>query len=145
LWKDISQATRRVADRIKSRFNHSMQKMLGCILVLVAGISGCTTKAKAKADAKAAYTAGQQQAIANMQPRPPTVSVFGQVRNQTVNWTEDLTLSKAIVAADYLGATDPRAIFIIRNGQNIYIDPKLLLKGDHDTPLEPGDVVELRR
>ena len=123
-----------------------MQKIAGVFFLLLVGVwSGCTTKAKARADAKAAYLAGQQQAVANMQPRPPTVSVFGPVRNQTVNWTEDLTLSKAIVAADYLDKRDPRAVFIIRNGQNIYVDPRLLIKGDHDPPLEPGDVVELRR
>ena len=122
-----------------------MQKIACCLLVLLVGISGCTTKAKAKADAKAAYVAGQQQAVANMQPRPPTVSIFGQVRNQTLNWTEDLTLSKAIVLAEYLSNKNPRAILIIRNNQTMYIDPRLLIKGDHDPPLEPGDVVELRR
>ena len=122
-----------------------MQKIVCCFLLLLIGITGCTTKSKAKADARAAYIAGQQQAISNMQPRPPTVSVFGEVRNQTVNWTEDLTLSKAIVSAEYLGKREPRAILIIRNNQTMYIDPKLLIKGNLDPPLEPGDVVELRR
>ena len=122
-----------------------MQKLFGCYLMLLMAASSCTTKAKAKAKAQAAFVAGQQQAIANMQPRPPTVSVFGQVRNQNVNWTDDLTLTKAIVAADYFGSRNPRAIVIIRNGQAMSIDPKLLLNGGQDPPLEPGDVVELRR
>ena len=122
-----------------------MQKIVCCLLLLLVGTSSCTTKSKAKANAKAAYIAGQQQAIANMQPRPPTVSIFGQVRNQTINWTEELTLSKAIVEAEYLSNRDPRAILIIRNNQTMYIDPKLLIRGDQDPPLEPGDVVELRR
>ena len=113
--------------------------------MLLMATSSCTTKAKAKAKAQAAFVAGQQQAIANMQPRPPTVSVFGQVRNQNVNWTDDLTLTKAIVASDYFGSKNPRAIVIIRNGQAMSIDPRLLLNGGQDPPLEPGDVVELRR
>ncbi len=122
-----------------------MREILGGVLLLLVATSGCTTKANAKAKAQAAFVAGQQQAISNLQPRPPSVSVNGEVRNRVVLWTDDLTVAKAIVAAEYYGFPNPRSILIIRNGQTYYVNPKQLLKGEADPPLEPGDVIELRR
>ena len=77
------------------------------------------------------------------QNQAPTVTVQGKVRMNVVPWSEDLTLAKAIVAADYYGPTDPREILLVRRGTANRIDPKTLT--DNEGPvLLPGDVIELR-
>ena len=67
------------------------------------------------------------------------------MRNRTVEWVEELTLTQGIVAAEYLHARDPSAITITRQGRKYEVNPKRLLKGQEDPYLEPGDVVELHR
>ena len=107
---------------------------------------GCVSKATAQAQARAAYLQGQQQALERMQQtqaRGPTVTFIGEVRNQLIPWTADLTLARAIVAADYYGPSDPSTIVVIRDGQQTAYDPKKLLQGN-DVLLEPRDVVEIR-
>ncbi len=73
----------------------------------------------------------------------PTVTFIGPVRNTLVPWSAELTLAKAIVAADYLGPNDPTEIIIRRGGEEIRLDPKKLLGGE-DVPLLPRDIVELK-
>ena len=105
--------------------------------------SGCVSKSKARAEAQRAYMAGQQAAMARMQQaQGPSVTINGQVRNSVVPWTEGLTLTKALAAAEYYGRTDPRAIIIVHNGIGRRYDPKQVLSGP-DIPLEPGDMVHL--
>jgi hypothetical protein len=116
-------------------------------LLLAATFGGCVSKSKADAKARAAYLAGQQQAImrvqqAQTQGQGPSVTVNGEVRNHVVPWTEGLTLAKALVAADYLGAADPGQILIVHNGRATRVEPKQLLSGV-DIPLQPGDIVQL--
>ena len=114
-----------------------------CSFALVCGSAGCVTKGKAKAEAQAAFFAGQQQAMIRMsQPHQPVVTFIGPVRNPTVLWREDLTLAKAIVDAGYDAKVDPRQIMIVRNGQAIPVDPKKLLEGE-DIPLVAGDLVQI--
>jgi hypothetical protein len=116
------------------------------VLLVVVLASGCVSKSTAQAQARAAFLQGQQQALERMQqtqPRGPTVTFIGEVRNQLIPWTADLTLARAIVAADYFGANDPSAIVVIRDGQQTAYDPKKLLQGN-DVLLEPRDVVEIR-
>jgi hypothetical protein len=101
------------------------------------------TKSKAKADAQAAYFAGQQQAMMRMsQPQTPVVTFIGPVRNPMVQWSEGLTLANAIVAAGYQAPKDPVQIMIVRKGQAIPVDPKKLLEGE-DIPLVSGDLVQI--
>jgi len=108
-------------------------------------LAGCASKAKAKARERAAFVAGQQEILMRLeQAREPNVRVVGLVKNPVIPWTEDLTLSKAIVAARYYGSADPRQIVIVRQGQAIAVDPKSLLKGE-DVPLVAGDTVELKQ
>lgn len=77
---------------------------------------------------------------------PPRVVFFrGPVRKFVVPWTSDLTLSKAILEAEYTGLWDPYRITVTRKGQVVEIKPKRLLQGLDDLPLEPGDIVELHR
>jgi len=119
--------------------------VLGLALLITAGaLSGCVSKSKAEAQARAAFLAGQQQAAQQMQARGPNVTVIGEVKNTLVPWTADLTLVKAILAADYYGAGDPKQIIIVRGGEQIQVDPNQLLKGE-DILLQPRDVIEIRR
>jgi hypothetical protein len=117
------------------------------LLLLAAAFGGCVSKSKANAQARQAYVAGQQAAMARMQQlqtqtQGPSVTVNGEVRNHVVPWTEGMTLAKAIAAADYSGASDPSQIFVVRNGMATRIDLKQLLAGS-DVPLQPGDIVQL--
>ena len=125
--------------------NFSLPLILACP-VLVVLLCGCVSKSKAQAQARAAFIAGQQQAIQRMQQaqvQGPTVTFVGEVRNNVIPWNADLTLAKAIVAADYYGAIDPSSIIVIRDGQQTTYDPTKLLRGD-DVLLEPRDIVEIR-
>jgi len=115
-----------------------------CLLLLVLVLAGCVSKSKAQAEARAAFAAGQQQAMIRMQQaQSPSVTVQGAVRNPLIPWTEDLTVAKAIVAAVYFGAKDPKEIIVVRQGQAYQIDPKQLLHGV-DPPLQSGDILEIR-
>ena len=73
------------------------------------------------------------------------VMVSGPVRNPVVEWNEELTLAQAIVTADYLGSRAPRNIFIHRGPEVIRVNPYRLLRGLDDLPMEPGDLIEIRR
>jgi hypothetical protein len=124
------------------------------LLSLVLGISetGCVSKATSDARVKAAFFAGQQEAYKQMQqqqPRqapaaaPSTVTMSGNVRTPSVPWTQDLTVAKAILSAGYTGTDNPKEIIIIRDGNAIQVDIEKLLNGA-DTPLLPGDTVQIR-
>ena len=122
-----------------------MKRLTALLLLVAVAISGCTTKSKAQAQARAAFLAGQQQGLAQ-QTRLQTqiVLVRGPVRNQIIPWNEELTLSKAILAAEYRGFGDPREIDVTRQGETIRFDPRQLLRGE-DLPLEVGDIVDIVR
>jgi len=60
-----------------------------------------------------------------------------------VPWTDELTLAKALHAAEYFGDKDPTEILIVRSGKAIRYDPKKLLEGE-DMPLEPQDLIQLK-
>jgi hypothetical protein len=116
----------------------------GLLLITIA-LSGCVSKSKADARARAAFIAGQQQAVVRMQQiqgQGSSVTVNGEVRNRVIPWTEGLTLAKAVLAADYYGTKDPGQIIIVHNGIATQVDPRQLLSGV-DIPLQPGDIVQL--
>jgi len=119
---------------------HSAIVLLLSILLLTA--SGCETKSRARLEAQQAYVAGQQQALDQSRPKAGIVTVKGQVRNSIIPWTEELTLAKAIVAADYTAYLAPRVIRVIRDGQTTEIKPSALLNRE-DMPLQPGDAIQL--
>ena len=91
------------------RANHLT--ILICATLVIAGLplTGCVTKSKADAMAKQAFIAGERRG-ALLQSESHVVWVVGNVRQPVVPWTEDLTLAKAIVTADYLGNRDPSLI-----------------------------------
>ncbi len=113
-------------------------------LLIAIVLTGCTTKSKARERARAAFIAGQRQALARIQQtREPSITVVGHVRNPVIPWTEDSTVARTIVSAGYYGLVDPSMILIVRNGQEIRIEPTQLLSGE-DIPLQAGDIVEIR-
>ena len=122
-----------------------MKRLTALLLLVAVAISGCTTKSQAQAQARAAFLAGQQQGLAQ-QTRLQTqiVLVRGPVRNQLIPWNEELTLAKAILAAEYQPSGYPRAIDVTRQGETIRFDPRQLLRGE-DLPLEVGDIVDIVR
>ena len=113
-----------------------------CVVLSVFIVAGCVSKTKAKLEAQQAYIAGQQHAMMTMQQNANTVQVRGNVKNTSVPWTADLTVAKAIVAAEYQGTHDPTSVIIVRNGSGTELKASDLLQG-HDEPLQPGDLIEI--
>jgi hypothetical protein len=118
-------------------------KALTVLLFLSLAVSGCVSKTKAQAEARAAYAAGQRDAYAHIAAAQRTsIKVFGPVQNPEVPWVEGLTLAQAIATANYTARGNPQEITLLRRGENASIDPRDLLNG-HDVPLEPGDTITL--
>ena len=114
-------------------------------LVSCVALAGCVTKAHADARVREAYLAGQRDALARLQQaqvQGPSVTINGPVRNPVLLWTPRLTLSQAILVADYQGPGDPIEIIVVRNGRGSRFTVQDLLRGQ-DVPLAPGDVVQL--
>jgi hypothetical protein len=119
-------------------------KFLVWPLLLTMLVSGCVSKSTAKAQAQAAYLAGQRDGMMMAASQGPSVWVIGNVKTSAVPWTEDLTLSKALLAADYRGARDPSDIIVQSKGQEtLHIRPQQLFHGE-DMPLHAGDRIEIR-
>ena len=118
------------------------QLLIYCSLMLLAG-AGCVSKSKADAQARAAYLAGQNQGL-SMAAQGPSVWVIGNVKTPVVPWTQDLTLAKALIAAEYQGTKDPREIVVQHKGMEpLHLRAQQLLEGQ-DMPLQAGDRVEIR-
>jgi hypothetical protein len=102
-------------------------------LVLLVGLAlaGCVTRTT--------------QVLAPPAEQKPVIWVRGDVKNRAVPWDEEMTLSRAIVAAQYTGFSDPHAISILRAGQTYKVSARDLLKQRDDPPLQPGDVVVIER
>ena len=119
-----------------------------CIpLLLALAAGGCVSQSKADAQARAAFLAGQQEAMVRMQraqaqAQGPSVAINGEVRNPVVPWTAGLTLIKALAAAEYCGTTEPGLVLIVRNGIGRRYDLKEVLNGA-DVPLEAADIVQI--
>src|SRR5882757_8812866 len=90
--------------------------MICAALATVLWLSGCETKKAADARARAAYLAGVKQGQA-IEKTANTIWMIGNVKNALIPWTEDLTLAKAIVAAEYQGTADPGQIVVRHDGE----------------------------
>lgn len=126
-----------------------MKLVCSILLLLSLGLAGCASNAKTKAQIQHAYAAGveagkiqagQQQM---QQSGVPQVKILGHVRNQVLDWSDGMTLARALADAEYLEQNTPTAITIYRNGQPLRIDPQRLLAGE-DYPLYPGDTVVIQ-
>jgi hypothetical protein len=106
--------------------------------------AGCVSKARHEEEVKKAFLAGQSEATMRMQKNlGQSITIQGQVRQSFIPWTREMTLAKAILAAGYVGAQDPREITIIRDGEELSIDVGRLLAGE-DYPVVPGDTVRIK-
>ena len=97
-------------------------------------------------EARDAYLAGQNSALRQAQTdsESPGVTIVGPVQNPKVPWVAGMTLLQALATANYLDSNNPKAIIITRDGESATLDPNVLFNGAV-IPLEPGDVIELRR
>ncbi len=116
------------------------------VLLLGSSLQGCVSQTKARADAQAAFAAGQRQALViGQQPNQgPVVTLIGEVKTPVLTWAPDLTLARAIVLSEFYGATEPAEIFVYRQGRAMRFTAEELLKGK-DVFLQPGDVIQLGR
>jgi hypothetical protein len=111
------------------------------IAALTAG-AGCTSSSKARAQADAAYRAGQQQAVRNEEARKRGITFTGPISNSLISWTEGLTLAQAIAAAGWNAKTDPRLIILTRGAEIVAMTPQQALEAA-DEPMQPGDHVDM--
>jgi hypothetical protein len=112
------------------------------ILVLALWSTGCTSRSQARLHADNAFLAGQNVAL-QQQAAKNGVTILGAVQNPQVPWVVGLTLAQALATANYVGAQEPKAIIITRQGESAVLEASVLLNGT-EIPLEVGDVVELR-
>lgn len=113
-----------------------------CLLV-----AGCVSNYEAERKAREAFQAGVQQGIRlqqqMQQPGTQSIRIVGDVKNPLVPWREGLTLAQALLAAGYNGTGQPSDILVVHNGVASQVDVNKLLAGQ-DTPLQPGDVVQIK-
>jgi hypothetical protein len=113
-------------------------------LLLAWVAAGCVTRSQANAQARAAYLAGQQAALAGIAAQGQGVVIVGPVQHPNVPWVEGLTLAQAIVTADYTGNRNPKIITITRQSEVISVNPRDLL-GGHVVLLQPGDKISIQQ
>jgi hypothetical protein len=112
-------------------------------LLILSWFCGCVTRSHANAQARQAYMAGQQAALASLAGEGKVIIIEGPVERPNVPWVEGLTLSQAIATATYTGRRNPRSITITRQGEAISVIPRTLLSG-RAILLQPGDAVKIR-
>lgn len=105
-------------------------------------MTGCTSNIRARAQAEAAFHAGQQQALRQTEARRNAISFTGPVLNPLVPWMEDMTLGQAIGAAGWNGKGDPRLIILTRGKEVITMSPEQMLEAAEE-PALPGDHVDM--
>jgi hypothetical protein len=113
------------------------------ILILALAASGCVSKSKADAQARAAFFAGEKAEYEGMNARTH-ITVLGDVQNHQVPWVDGLTLAQAIATANYTGLNNPKEIIIKRQDKEIHVNPQDLLRGQN-VPLQRGDTVTIRQ
>ena len=142
-WSVASRACSAVRVACFSLRGLSCAVWISSAALVASGVTGCVSKSKARAQARDAFIAGQQESFRQMQlNQSPNVKFVGPVKNPVVPWTKDLTLAQALISAEYTVRGDPREIVLIRKGVASRIDPKKLLAGE-DVPVQAGDIVQV--
>ena len=122
-----------------------MRSCCGLFLALSILAAGCVSRNKAQMEARQAYMNGQQQAMQARQQaaqaQGPSVFVQGPVQNPVVPWREGMTLSQAIVDADYTAFMNPRMIRVMRDGQLAGELKGIDLLHHQDMEVQSGDTV----
>jgi hypothetical protein len=115
------------------------------VLTAMLAAGGCVSHKKAKLEARAAFVSGQQQAmqvqIHAQEAQGPVVFVQGPVQNSVVQWRENMTLSEAIVDANYTAFMNPRSVRVIRGGQVAGELKGIDLLHHQDMDVQPGDTI----
>ena len=125
------------------RLNKITIALCGGLIATGLLVVGCVTEKTAETRERTAFLAGEKRGLA-MQTNNNTVWMVGNVKTPVLPWTADLTLDRAIIAAQYQGVGDPSMIIVRRGEQRpVYVPPKKILTG-FDMPLQPGDRVEIR-
>jgi hypothetical protein len=127
----------------------SLRKTLaGWSLASLLALTACVSKSEANRRAESAYLRGQRDAARagqeRLQSAAPSVTVRGNVRRPSVPWSEELTVSRALATAEWVGRLNPTQIIVRRGAQTYSISVRQLLSGLQDLFLEPGDVIEVR-
>lgn len=73
-----------------------------------------------------------------------SVGIVGHTRQRVVSWEEGMTVASALVEAEYLGARNPREIYINRRGVIIPVNVRKLLRNLDNPLLQAGDILEIR-
>jgi protein involved in polysaccharide export with SLBB domain len=116
------------------------------VLALIAiSFCGCVSKSRAEKKAQEAFMLGQQTALRQIQNAPKVITVQGDVQNNIIPWTNDMTLAKAILAAKWRGLREPKFVTIIRGEESYKIKMSDFIAAGEDLPLEAGDVIILER
>lgn len=124
-----------------------MVRALIALLALGVLAGGCTTKAKARREARIALEMGRLQAMAaqsqNANQNQGTLMIRGNVRTPIVIWQPGMTLSRAIATAHFNSVFPPRGILVVRAGVTHTVDMQRWAQGAEDPEVQPGDLVEI--
>jgi hypothetical protein len=128
--------------RIRSLKALRLVPIIGALLLTAAWLCGCTSRSKSQARARAAFEAGQLQALTDVAKRQNGITFIGPVMTPVVPWQQALTLGQAVAAAGWNDKGEPRLIVFTRNGESVEMNPAQLLEAT-DFPVDPGDRVEM--
>jgi hypothetical protein len=112
------------------------------VLLLFIVWSGCSARTQSQARARAAFEAGQRQALTDVANRQNGITFIGPVLNPVIPWRQGLTLGQAVAAAGWNEQKSPRLIVLTRNGESVEMTPAQMLQAA-EFPVEPGDRVEM--
>jgi len=115
---------------------------LSLTLALACLPAGCTTRSKARANADAAFHAGQQRAMIQAHAEQNGITFTGPVLRRIVPWTEGITLAEVIAAAQWSGLGDPQLVIVTRGSGRVEMTPAEVLAAAQFL-MEPGDKVEM--
>jgi len=116
--------------------------LVSLTLLAVAVLAGCTSRSKARAEARAAFESGQNRAFMEVGARQNGVSFRGPVVNPVIPWAEGITLGQAMAAAGWRHPSDPQIVIISRGSDTFEMTAQEALAAA-EFQLHQGDLVEM--